>query len=433
MANVYLISSGGNWSNGAVWNTGTVPTAADDVFTNGFAVNVDVSFTVLSLRNTASTPIVSGGFFIFNTAGVTGTVTSASPLVPGATNMVQITATTGTVTLSLGGNVAPRASNNDVLILYSGNCNFNVTGTNFNGNVSGNITGTSCISKTSAGLITITGNINGSTSNFGANNALISTNGNTIVIGNAVGGTSPGGTCRAISQSAGTLTVTGNVTGGQGTNSNQGILFSGTSLTVTGAILGGIDSNAINTSAPINNINGNVTAGGVAGAVSSVANIINVTGDVTASASAPAIIMSNANGQVYLNGNMVNNNGKMAIFAPIVWLDKNNTTSAAFFTSGGQARTLFSEDTFPNMPAEADTRFNTVYGPGNSLTGTLVMPVAANVRNGVTYDNGTVGTALFTTSQFVTELSSSTTPVAVRMQNLCTPMILGELMEAFKK
>jgi len=49
------------------------------------------------------------------------------------------------------------------------------------------------------------------------------------------------------------------------------------------------------------------------------------------------------------------------------------------------------------------------------------------------YDNGTTGTALFTTSQFVTELSSSTTPVAVRMQNLCTPQILGELMEAFKK
>jgi hypothetical protein len=61
------------------------------------------------------------------------------------------------------------------------------------------------------------------------------------------------------------------------------------------------------------------------------------------------------------------------------------------------------------------------------------MPTAANVRSGVIYDNGTTGTALFTTSLFLTELSSSTVPVAVRMQNLCTPMILGELMEAFKK
>jgi hypothetical protein len=433
LANVFAVSNG-NWSNGAVWNTGTVPTAADDVFSNNFTVNVDVSFTVLSLRSTAASPIVAGGSFLFNTAGVTGTVTSASPLVPGATNMVQITATTGTVTLSLGGNVSARNVSNDVLILHSGNCNFNVTGTNFNGTQVAGGSGTTCISKTSAGTITITGNINGGNNpSQGANQSLVSTNGNTIVIGNVVGGVNAGGNHRAINQSAGTITVTGNVTGGQGASSNQGILFSGTSLTVTGTVLGGIDSNAINTSAPINNINGNVTAGGVSGAVSTAANIINVTGTVTASATSQAITMTNANGQVYLNGNMVNNNGKMAIFAPIVWLDKNNTTSAQFFTSGGLNRTLYSEDTFPNMPAEADTRFNTVYGPGNSLTGTCVMPVAANSRNGVVYDNGTTGTALFTTSLFLTELSSSSVPVAVRMQNLCTPQILGELMEAFKK
>jgi hypothetical protein len=130
---------------------------------------------------------------------------------------------------------------------------------------------------------------------------------------------------------------------------------------------------------------------------------------------------------------MVNNNGKMAIYAPIVWLDTTGTTTASFFTSGGSPRTLYSEDTFPNMPAEADTRDNIVYGPGSGLTGTLKMPAAADTRSGVVYDNGTTGTALFTTSLFLTELSSSTVPVAVRMQNLCTPMILGELMEAYKK
>jgi hypothetical protein len=428
MADVRAVANG-NWNTGATWNTGTVPTAADDVYSNTFTVNVDVSFTVLTLRSTAGTGITAGGSFNFNTAGVTGTVTSSSPLVPGATNMVQVTATTGTVTISLGGNVAP--INQQVLILHSGNCNFNTNGTNYNSATGGNVT--SCINKTSAGTITITGNLNGATGNAQNGNALLSTNGNTIVIGNVVGGTGTGGANRAINQSAGTLTITGNVTGGQGAATNQGVLFTGTSLTVNGTLLGGIDSNAINTSAPINNITGNVTGGGVSGAVSSVANIINVTGTVTASATAVGISMTNANGQVYLNGNMVNNNGKMAIYAPIVWLDANNTTSAAFFTSGGSPRTLYSEDTFPNMPAEADTRNNIVYGPGSGLTGTLKMPAAADTRNGVVYDNGTTGTALFTTSLFLTELSSSTVPVAVRMQNLCTPMILGELMEAFKK
>lgn len=452
MANVFAVSNG-NWGTGATWNTGTVPTAADDVFSNNFTVNVDVSFTVLSLRSTAASPIVAGGSFIFNTAGVTGTVTSSSPLVPGATNMVQITATTGTVTLSLGGSVTPRAAGSDILINHSGNCNFTITGgNNINGLNTGNVTSTTCISKSSSGLITITGNLNGGIVG-NTNQALLSTNGNTIIIGNVIGGIQAAGINRAINQSAGTLTVTGNVTGGQSAISNQGILFSGTSLTVTGAITGGTGARAIDSTAPVNIINGNVlggslegvittgnttitgnvTAASAAGITSSSAIQIQVTGTATASATANAITMSNANGQVYLNGNMVNNNGKMAIFAPIVWLDKNNTTSAAFFTSGGVARTLYSADTVPNQPAQNNVRFNTVYGPGNSLRGTCVMPVAANSRNGVVYDNGTVGTALFTTSQFITELSSSTTPVAVRMQNLCTPMILGELMEAFKK
>lgn len=433
MANVYATKSG-NWSDTTVWNTGILPTSADDVFANNFTVNVNTDFTVLSLRTTAAAPIVAGGSFVFNTAGVTGTVTSSSPLVPGATNMVQVTATTGTVTISLGGNVTPRVASSDVLILHSGNCNFNLSGTNFTG-VLGAANSVTCISKTSSGLITITGNLNGGFHSSGpiSANALSSTNGNTVVVGNINGGGSTGGLGRGINQTAGTLTITGNVTGGQSNSGNQGILFTGTSLTVNGTLLGGTAAAAIDSSAPVNNITGNVTAGTVSAIASTSANIINVTGTVTASATAVGISMTNTNGKVYLNGNMVNNNGKMAIYAPIVWLDANNTTQADFFTSGGSPRTLYSEDTFPNMPAEADTRNNIVYGPGSGLTGTLKMPAAADTRNGVVYDNGTTGTALFTTSLFLTELSSSTVPVAVRMQNLCTPMILGELMEAYKK
>jgi hypothetical protein len=430
----------GNWSDVTVWNTGALPTAADDVYSNTFTVNVDVSFTVLTLRSTAGTGITAGGSFNFNTAGVTGTVTSSSPLFPGATNMVQVTATTGTVTISLGGNVAPRGVNGDILINYSGNCNLNLNGTNFNGQTGGSgFTGTRCILKTSAGLITITGNLNGGgggSGGFSGNQAFVSTNGNTIVIGNVTGGISGGSAGdgnNAINQNAGTLTITGTVTGGQVSANNYGVLFSGTSLTLNGNTLGGAAGIGIVTSSPINNINGNVTAGTVAAISSTTANIINVTGTVTASATAEAIRMTNANGQVYLNGNMVNNNGKMAIYAPIVWLDANNTTQADFFTSGGVARTLYSEDTFPNMPAEADTRDNIVYGPGSGLRGTLKMPAAADTRSGVVYDNGTTGTALFTTATLLSEMGSSTTPVAVRMRNCATPQILGEILEAFKK
>jgi len=417
----------GNWSNAANWNGGTKPVAGDDVYADGRTLNVDESFDVATLRTTQRSGGTIGGSFVFNTAGVTGTVTSSSPLVPGATNLIQVTATTGTVTISLGGNVAPRSTSSDVLILHSGNCNFNLTGTNFNG-VSVGVLNTITISKTSAGLITITGNLNGATV---ASNAatLSSNNGNTIIIGNIVGGNNN----LTVSQTAGTINVTGNITGGQTVAGATGITFSGTQISVTGNLTGGILAPAIISSAPINNITGNVTAGTVAAVSSSSANIINVTGTVTASATAEAIRMTNANGQVYLNGNMVNNNGKMAIYAPIVWLDRTGTTTASFFTSGGSPRTLYSEDTFPNMPAEADTRNNIVYGPGSGLRGTLKMPAAADTRNGVIYDNGTTGTALFTTSQLLTEISGSSDAVAVRMRNCATPQILGEILEAYKK
>jgi hypothetical protein len=423
----------GNWSNAANWNGGTKPVAGDDVYADGRTLNVDESFNVATLRTTQRSGGTLGGSFNFNTAGVTGTVTSSSPLVPGATNLIQVTATTGTVTISLGGNVAPRNASNDILILYSGNCNLNLTGTNFNGAL-GTANTTTCINKSSAGLITITGNVNGG--NVGSSitaQAFVSTNGNTVIIGNVTGGIGIGGGHRGVNQSAGTLTITGNVTGGQSTGSNQGVLFSGTLLTVNGTLLGGTASSAIDSFAPVNNIIGNVTGGTVLAIATSIANIINLTGTVTASATAVGISMTNANGQVYLNGNMVNNNGKMAIYAPIVWLDANNTTSAAFFTSGGSPRTLYSEDTFPNMPAEADTRDNIVYGPGSGLTGTLKMPAAVDTRNGVVYDNGTTGTALFTTATLLNEISSSSEPVAIRLKNASTPDIVGNLLAAFKK
>jgi hypothetical protein len=417
----------GNWSNAANWNGGTKPVAGDDVYADSRTLNVDESFDVATLRNTQRSGGTNGGVFVFNTAGVTGNVTSSSPLVPGATNMVQVTATTGTVAISLGGNVTTTFAN---LILYSGNCNLNLSGTNFNGATSAS----TCISKTSAGLITITGNVNGG--NGGANTgaqAFVSTNGNTVIIGNVTGGIGAGGSHRGVNQSAGTLTITGNVTGGQTVANNEGVSFSGTSLTVNGTILGGTAAEAIITSAPTNNITGNVTGGNAEAIFSNSANIINVTGTVTASATAVGISMTNANGQVYLNGNMVNNNGKMAIYAPIVWLDRTNTTQADFFTSGGVARTLYSEDTVPNTPAANNVRSGTTYGAGNSLVGTVVMPTAANVRSGVVYDNGTTGTALFTTSQFLTEISGSSDAVAVRIKNCATPQILGEILEAYKK
>jgi hypothetical protein len=448
----------GNWSNAANWNGGTKPVAGDDVFADGRTLNVDESFDVATLRTTQRSGGTLGGTFNFNTAGVTGTVTNSTQGFFQGTlaNAITIAAASGTVTLSFNSNFG---NNNAITLMqYTGLCNLTMTAPAFNGlQTNPTAGGVVLINKTSSGTITLNGNVVSGNSNGGnQNNTLVSTAGATIVNGN-VSGFSSGisGPNYGISQSGGTLVVNGNVVGGGANNATTaGILFSGTSMTINGNVTGGTTGLGISTSSPLNtitgtvtgsgavafstsgatnNITGNVTAGTTAAIASSSAIQLQVTGTVTASATAVGISMTNANGQVYLNGNMVNNNGKMAIYAPIVWLDTTGTTTASFFTSGGSPRTLYSEDTFPNMPAEADTRDNIVYGPGGGLRGTLRMPAAADTRNGVVYDNGTTGTALFTTSLFLTELSSSTVPVAIRMQNLCTPMILGELMEAYKK
>ncbi len=392
----------GNWSSAANWNGGTKPVAGDDVYADGRTLNVDESFTVATLRTTQRSGGTIGGSFVFNTAGVTGDVTSATQaFFIGANNMITVTAASGNITLN---STVNQPYPGFTFISYTGNCNFNLTSNTITLVTTAN--NAILISKTSLGTLSVTSNLVGT--NSGSGTYVINSNaGNTIIVGNITGAL-PVGSAAILQTGAGSLTVTGNVTGSGGP--------------------------AIDTRNTVTTINGNVTAGlNFAITTTSATNQIIINGNVTASATANAISSTAANGQVYLNGNMVNNNGKMAIYAPIVWLDANNTTSAAFFTSGGSPRTLYSEDTVPNTPAVNNVRSGTIYGAGNTLVGTIVMPTAANVRNGVVYDNGTTGTALFTTSLFLTELSSSTVPVAVRMQNLCTPQILGELMEAFKK
>jgi hypothetical protein len=53
MATRFAISAG-NYSNPAIWDNGIVPTSADDVYANGFAVAVDTNITAVSLRSSTS-------------------------------------------------------------------------------------------------------------------------------------------------------------------------------------------------------------------------------------------------------------------------------------------------------------------------------------------------------------------------------------------
>mgnify|MGYP000855401995 CR=1 FL=1 len=79
MANIRAVQNG-DWSDTATWLDGVKPGTGDDVFSNNFTVQIDEDVEVLSLRNTAATPIVQGGSFVLHD-GVTLKATG-SGLVP---------------------------------------------------------------------------------------------------------------------------------------------------------------------------------------------------------------------------------------------------------------------------------------------------------------------------------------------------------------
>ena len=98
MANVYAVKDG-DWSDPTTWNTGESPTAADDVYANGYTVTIDTSPTVLSLRSSSGTGIVSGGTFI-PLDGVTLTCTGSGIVAGGpiANAVLSVSIAAGTYT-----------------------------------------------------------------------------------------------------------------------------------------------------------------------------------------------------------------------------------------------------------------------------------------------------------------------------------------------
>jgi len=62
MAERYAVANG-NWSDTATWDGGTLPTAADDVHSNNYAVTIDQDITVVSLKAIAGSTAVAGGYF----------------------------------------------------------------------------------------------------------------------------------------------------------------------------------------------------------------------------------------------------------------------------------------------------------------------------------------------------------------------------------
>lgn len=413
MALRYAVATG-NWSNTAIWDGGTLPTSADDVFSNGFTVTINGTFTVLSIRNTsnASAPtIAAGGQFIFANGGNL-TCTAAQAIYVGSTTPTLEMNLVSPNSATFNGSIATltqTANYNCIRLSSSGtlNCNGNY---NIDGSASAN---RYIIQLTGTGTLNIVGDLSLTSTSSGAFANAVNTTGTGIVnvTGNVSGG--PGnalGIVTILATAASTINITGNVT------------------------TTGFPSIGLNTSSTLTII-GNVTTTGTQPAIynQTVAATISVTGTITAGVSAPAIYSAFAlqtgyasGTYVKVSGNVVNSTNNMAIVAPRITIDT-NTSSWLYQISTGGNRTLYAAGVALGNPATSNVRFGTTYGASSELTGTLRVPSAANVLSGVLVDN-TTGTLLMTPAQFWNYLISSgftADSIGDRLQNVATVATTG--------
>jgi hypothetical protein len=430
----------GNWSDPTVWNTGALPTTADDVFSNNFTVNVDTNFQVLTLRSTSGTGITAGGSFNFNTGDISGSITSNLPILPNANaGNITISANSGTVRLifSPGSTI----TGGSTIFTYSGNCSLNLEGgaiytnpTNSNGGI--------LINKTSPGNITITGSLSftsGFTSGGGNCRILNNTGGGNVYIRGSIQGPTQGSTNNITinNTSITDMIINGNILGGS-ISGLPTITFPGNNITINGNITGGSGGDVISISSAANiNITGSITAGSSAAAISSTgAHTLIYSGSLAASAGSPAIISNQGTATNIFTGPFYNNGAVMAVQVGRIFLSSNSTEWQFTSNAVGVSQSLYTADQIPTYPSASDVRLGTSYSSG-SLTGTLAMPQASSVQFGVPVDN-TTGSAVLTTASLASAIwdrsrseLSTTGSIGERLQNVATPTTTGTQISSY--
>jgi hypothetical protein len=412
MATRYAVANG-NWSNTATWDGGTLPTAADDVFSNNFTVTIDGTFTVLSIRNTlnAVPVILAGGQFRYANGGNL-TCTAAQAIFAGAaTPVLEMTLASPNTAIFNGSVLTLTNTTNYNAIRLSGTGTLTCTGnyTVDNGSALKQI-----IYVTSTGTLNVIGNLSSTIASQAASANTLRIDGNCTInitgdITASAGITNVGSSATVFCNSNSTLNVTGNITGA----ANLAIYTIGSTINIIGSITGGTTVPGL-----LNNTG---------------AATISLTGVATSSATTPAIIASfayttnAASGTlVKVSGNPVNANGLMAIIAPRITIDT-STSSWLFQISTGGNRTLYAAGVALGNPATNNVRFGTTYGASSELTGTLRVPSAANVLSGVLVD-ATTGTLLMTPADFWNYLISSgftANSIGDRLQNASTVATTG--------
>jgi hypothetical protein len=399
MPNRWAIANG-NWSNSAIWSGSIIPTASDDVFANNFNVTINQNINILSLSNSATTGVTSGGTFI-STDGISITASKTPYGLNGGT-AIPILTLTGSHTVYFLGNIQGSPNNlTGAIRITNGGTLY------FTGSTIGGLGG----SNTAPGIYVINGNVFSSGSIFGGN----STNNAGILIQN------------------GTLNSTGVVSG---TGTTAIIMAGSSSLTHNGTINGTSGVGISSTSTGNIIVTGSVNALLSAGISSTSIQLITVTGSIYASNAAPGISSTSTTATVRVTGPLIaSQNNINPIFSPKIQLISTSTPTYTLETDTFPKDVTFYDTSFTSsLPTQTDVRSGSLYGGSNEFSGSMVVPATSSVRYGVPVDN-TTGSATLTPQDILTYAVSSLTgsnTIGARLQNIATTQTTAATIAAFK-
>lgn len=368
MALKYPLSNG-NWSNAANWNGGTLPVAGDDVRANGFTVTIDQDIDVLQISTLGQAPAVAGGGFNVTTnRNITANINAATSACLSSASAISVT----------------------------------VIG-NINGGVSSNAHG---INFTNLGsIINVTGNVTAGSTTTGTQNGINSV-GTVNFIGNATGSAIGFGSAAINIITAGVLNFTGNATGGAAGSASDGIRCAGNS-TLNGTINGGTNAACVGVRllGGIHTVNSDCYGGGVSGShavqVSTATATFN--GNIFGSTSALSFGLNviDTSSNVVISTMTFSANGG----APVGGFVKfKNTAPTITVTKENNTTQQLVDPATTDIPVATDVRDGVTYASG-ALTGTLKVPPSTAVSVGVPVDN-TVGSAVVTVSDLGALLAS---------------------------
>lgn len=401
MAVKYPIISG-NWSNPLIWNGGTLPTAADDVYSNNQTVTVDVNPTVLSIRNSPTTGVTAGGGFVL-TNGVTLSATSAGFVGYNTSILVDFALNSPSSATILGNITPPSFVDSTPTVRHTGTGTLNVVGNSFAISRSG----ASSILVSGLGTLNFTGTLFSSTS-VASTSVGIRITGNCTV--NVTGDliwqcvlTGASNSPLILINSAAILNVIGTVYGG----SSNGINSSGASrIVVTGALIAGVAVGQILGSSALVSTNN-----------TSQINIL--TGP----------FVCHSSGIFPINVYRMNYYRTIGSYFEF----RDETTNGALPPAApAPATRLVSPDTVVDAPVQSDVREGVIYALG-TFTGTLAVPAPGSVALGVATDD-TVGTAVLTPAavwDYATASITDVNSIGARVKNTSTVETTGEQLEAF--